>query len=102
MSVFRVCHDAELKPQPPRNPEVVVVTNTLACACYFFWLVNTPIAYTNTAHIYIYLLHGNDTEQTTEEAFEDQSQHKHLTQKGTVCFLHLPLVRNDEHFVSES
>lgn len=53
--------DAGLKPQTPRNPEVALVTNTLPCAFYFSWHVNTPLGNTNTVHIYIYLLHGNDT-----------------------------------------
>ncbi len=72
VSVFR---DSDQKPQTPRNPEVALLTNTLPCACYFFWHPNTPLANKNTVHIYIYLLHGNDTERTIEEITEDQSQH---------------------------
>lgn len=68
--------DARPKPQTPRNPAVALLTNTLPCACYFSWHVNTPLANTNTGHIYIYLLRGNDTESTTEEAIEDQRQQR--------------------------
>lgn len=65
----------EPKPQTPRNPEVPLLTNTLPCACYFSWHLNTPQANTNTVHICIYLPHGSHTESTIQETIQDQSQH---------------------------
>lgn len=79
-SVLCVCvqalcfRNARLQPQTLRNPEVAVVTNTLPCAGYFSWHVNTLITNTNTVHIRIYLPRGKDSEKTSEETIGDQNQ----------------------------
>lgn len=62
------------KPADPKNPDVALLTNTQAYACYCCWQANTPLANTNTVHIYIYLRGGSDTEPTIEETIEHQSQ----------------------------
>lgn len=53
-----LCSGTWTKTTNPKNPEVAILTNTLACACYFCWRANTPLTNTNTVHIHIYLLHG--------------------------------------------
>lgn len=58
-----------------------VVTNTLPCARYFSWHVNTLVTNTNTAHMRIYRPRGNDSEKANEEPVEDQSQQT-VAQRG--------------------
>lgn len=83
LCVQALCLDAGLKtadPQKSRNGR----SNQHPPLCLLFFLAreHTHSFPKYSTHIYIYLLRGNDTEQTTEEAIEDQGKHKDSLRKG--------------------